>query len=523
MKNNKIYIFFISIIHFAFSLYCDKYVFVNDNYYYSLKYMFLKFIVFILIIIFWSFIFYLIKKLRGKDKFWINATKIFLIYFGIMLVILLLVWPGAWVWDEYFILELARRLEFVLWQNYLTSIFYMICMMIIPFPTGIIIVQLFVISIIVTYLISNIKVESKKKYLLLIPFFLPPVIFQNLYPMRLTLYAYLLVFTGSYILFNRNKEFRIRDILILSSLTSILAVWRSEGIMYLLLSPITVLVAYYKKIKLGKCCLFIILVVSLFAIIYFPQYNGTKNEYTYKLTSILNPLSMMLISDLKGYDEIKDELSEAINVDVLRDNASYTEIPAFWLYKQELIGGNFGKEQYETIKKNYLYLVIRNPLIFLGARFKTFFTTAGMNFERNYISDSGYDLLTSSNETIRSFVNNNIFTRPINNDIRRFVMYKIECRNQTDIYKVTWYYVVFWNLIVTFIFIPVYAVINIFRKKWAIVLMMIGLLLNAFAVFLAAPGVYFMYYFPMYLAANILITYELLKLFQKSRKGRNEL
>jgi hypothetical protein len=53
--------------------------------------------------------------------------------------------------------------------------------------------------------------------------------------------------------------------------------------------------------------------------------------------------------------------------------------------------------------------------------------------------------------------------------------------------------------------------------------MMGGLLLYAFLVFLAAPGVYFMYYFPMYLSANVLVMYELLKLFQNFKKKRAEL
>ncbi len=522
MKKYKKYILFLSFIQLLFSLYTDKFVFKSELYYYSLKYIILKIILFGILLVFWSFIFFIFKKIKEKNEYWIKCLKFFSIYFILMMLILFLIWPGVWVWDEYYVLEAVQKLSFEFWQHYLTSVFYAISLMLIPIPTGIIIVQIIIITIIITYIMVNINIESKIKYLLFLPFFLPPVIFQNFYPMRLTLYSYLLIFTGSYIAFNQKKGLDNINIFVLSFLTAILSVWRSEGIIYLLLIPLIILIAYYKRIKFKQYFLFILLVLLFFLILYFPQYRGTKDEYKYKLTAIINPLSVMLNSNLNGYEEVKDELSNAINVDILRDNASYLEIPAFWSYQQELLGDNFGKDQYSIIKKSYFYLIQRNPLLFLKARFKTFSVTIGLDTKSNYISHAGYNILDDNREVVKNFVSTNFFVKPINNNVRQFILNKIECRNSQDIYKGTWQFTIFWNLIISFMLLCVYAIISVLRKNWTIFFMMIALLLNAFLVFLAEPGVYFMYYFPIYLSANFIITFEVLKLFQKLKQKRVE-
>jgi len=152
---------------------------------YGAKLVFLALLIFI-----WQYVFYIIKNtMKKKDKVFLYTS---LSYFCVNLVLVLLTWPGIWRMDEFGILNSAKILIPVFWQNYLTSLFYVFSMMIIPMPTGVIIVQCLIISLVVGYIISfMVKKCGKIGYLSFIPFVFLPVLDSNLYPMRMSLYAFL--------------------------------------------------------------------------------------------------------------------------------------------------------------------------------------------------------------------------------------------------------------------------------------------------------------------------------------------
>ena len=58
----------------------------------------------------------------------------------------------------------------------------------------------------------------------------------------------------------------------------------------------------------------------------------------YALTAMLNPLSNMLqYEHLNKFNEVQNDLSSLINLNVLKNNADYKEIPAFHSKKEELL------------------------------------------------------------------------------------------------------------------------------------------------------------------------------------------
>jgi len=156
---NKVCIL-IACIHWAISFFTDKFIFEYVTWdlsnftqmaktviTYGCKAVFL-----VVLVLFWHGIFWLLRK---ADRRFVKFT---LIYFGINLLLLLLVWPGIWRMDEFGILSNAVRLQPVFWQNYLTSLFYVFSLMLLPFPSGVIIVQMAVCSLVVGYILSHAEV-----------------------------------------------------------------------------------------------------------------------------------------------------------------------------------------------------------------------------------------------------------------------------------------------------------------------------------------------------------------------------
>ena len=67
-------------------------------------------------------------------------------YLAVNLVILLIVWPGIWGNDDLAVLYLARTLQPNSWQHFLTSGAFILSLMFVPMPGGVVLVQNLLIS-----------------------------------------------------------------------------------------------------------------------------------------------------------------------------------------------------------------------------------------------------------------------------------------------------------------------------------------------------------------------------------------
>ena len=88
----------------------------------------------------------LVKKLRAKDRFvwrWLQWT---LPYLAVNLIVLLIVWPGCWGNDDLNVLSLARTLQMDAWQHFLTSSAFILSLMFVPIPGGVVLIQNLLIS-----------------------------------------------------------------------------------------------------------------------------------------------------------------------------------------------------------------------------------------------------------------------------------------------------------------------------------------------------------------------------------------
>ena len=387
-KENKIF-YIIAIIHFIISFFLDRFIFeiniftldINNRNYLKL-FIIGKIVSLILYIFIWQFIGKIIFKLIRKDKETITKVKYFLIYFFINMILLLLTWPGIWRWDEFKILYYVsfRMLEY--WQNYLTSIFYMLSYMIIPIPSGVIIMQMVIASMVVSYIMYNFSKmikNTKLIYLLYIPFLLLPVLDHNLYPLRLTLYSYMEVLLICQIIFIKKLGMKEKkDFLLLTIILIILCTLRTEGKIFMFLVPIIYLFVLKNEIKSIKLRIFyIIFIITISVALIISQDSIYQKKYSnrYEVTSYVNQLYVVVKEELKNNPDSEELkiISKAIDInELMRYTRGIYAHNTDRIYLQ-----NATKEDYKNLKKAYNRLFLKYPIQVIKERIDIFLKTSG--------------------------------------------------------------------------------------------------------------------------------------------------
>jgi|GEM_PF-5014221 len=500
-------IFFITLIHFGITTLWDPFVFTSPSYALNYKYILLKMVSFVILFVSWNFILFIYKQNKKKNRIWQKKTRIFLIYFSIMMFLLLLTWPGIWKGDEYWIYQSAQNLEIHYWYHYLSNVYYIICLMILPFGAGILIIQLIIISLIITHILYDLSTKTSSYYWFYLLFLLPPIIFHNLYPLRAVLYAYFLLFCLYELYFKiiRRTSISIYSLIAIIILAPILSNWRSEGIIFLPIILLLLFIGLRNKLKIKKIILIFFIIIASSLLLKYPQKKWENNNMDYALTAMLNPLSNMLqYEHLNKFNEVQNDLSSLINLDILKDYADYKEIPAFHSKKEELFNqkndANFSK-----FKKAYLKLVVNNPGIFLSVRLKTFLATTGFDHYPGWEWETGaFSLKKVNNGIIKNFTSSSFLNRDFGGNNRIHIIRLLEGKNPISITSPLPHLYIFWNLVIVLSLLIIWILITILRKDAKMFIIASSILIYFIIIFCTAPAIYFMYYFPVYLVTYIM-------------------
>lgn len=502
----------IALIQWLVSFYTDKFIFkyynenlgLLENLMANHKIIFYKSMYLILLIIVWNYISKLYIKIKEKDIEARTFIKYFLPYWIIMIIFLAITWPGVWRWDEFTILDNSLGLGVYAWQHYLTSIIYTISLMIIPLPAGIVLVQITIISVIIGYVVSKfsmmIKID-KLTYLLYVPFILFPVIDQNLYPLRISIYSYLelLFWCKIAFLYYDIEEASKKNILFMAFISALLISWRSEGIILIIFLPISFCILFYKKYRNNEKILYIVVTILASIILITPQnyFMGSSDKTRYSITAYVESLDDLIKVEkkLNPDSNLLKSMEKAIYVNKFLEYES-GEV-AFWS------GGvkeNVNEENAQELKKDYFNLVIKYPKEFFSERIRTFIRSCGLNSSgSNQLWNSSELFDSNSNSTYRLFREDFKYNKPVNKNIRKYLINILEGRSIKDYNKTTILYPIMYNLIIPITLILINFIVGIFKRKVLSICISCCMLCQFLTIFLAAPGSYFMYYFPHYL------------------------
>lgn len=455
----------------------------------------------------------------ARHRAWL---KISATYLAIMSVFFVLLYPGAWVWDEFSILDAAKEYSLYSWQHYFTNIYYTFSMYLAPTAVSIVVVQLVFISLVVGYVISLLQPLFKRQrlpYLLFAIFLLPAVILNNFYPLRMTVYAYLvlLLVVKLYVL-HVNKYVVSRpfsELFQYSVIIAILAFWRTEGFYFALLLP---WLFFMMRKQLTRPTMIAAAICSLLFI--GTGYGITRytNDPLYSLTAIVNPLSVMLQQPLDG-DDIESKLAaidKVIDIEAVKAAPAFDGIPAF--YKPNTIREGFAQHMPEA-QKAYAYIILHNPDDFLHARLMTLLSTNtfGDRFPFVDVGTLAYrphpDPLIEKES--QEFIEDNLFAAPLNYGVKKrttlILLQYTEQRRPTALNHI------FWNALPALAGVLILGIWQFIRRQYIWTLLCSLLLAGATALFLTAPANFFMYYFPAYLVGYFLLLLKLLEYIDKKR------
>lgn len=500
----------IALIHWLLSFFCDRLIFDYvtwdfENLTQSIKTAMTigaKAVFLLVLLLVWQGIWYFVKK---ADRRYVRNT---LIYFVINLAVLLLVWPGIWRMDEFGILNSATLLLPVFWQNYLTSLFYVFSLMLIPAPAGIVIVQCACISLLAGYVITWFEKGFGRLGLLsFIPFLFFPVLDSNLYPMRMSLYAFLELSLVILLFETRQQSEKLTKCILLAA---VVTVWRTEAVYYFVFFPLLLVILLAKKLDKKKLvrsvCGYLVLTLILFV----PQTLGNRltSGSQYDLTSVVLPL----VDLVQKEDEVNPDSEElkkidaVVSVDAAIEGAREGKngISLFWS-NPDFVRTDYTSAQYSQFKSAYYQLILKHPGVFLKERFTCFMQSEDLLENTTELFDKEGN---ANYDTFRGYP----LTEPVNKELRSRVICLLEWRHYPSYTDKKAGYSLIYSPILPIILLLLCWGGCLVRKKWPVFFILSLPLIKLPLILLTAPSRLFMYYYSLYLIGYVLFFYIIIRL-----------
>lgn len=452
------------------------------------------------------------KETKTKNEIIISA-----IYFIILISTLLLIWPGAWSWDDIVILRNAASYELTPWQHFFTGLLHVLSLQTIPIPSGVMIMQSLIAAFIVGYCVSNLSmIYGKNKtqirilqiFLIMITL-LPPVIMYILAGFRMGMYSYieLLLITEMIIIYKEQKKLTIKDIIKISFLTIIISAWRTEGIYY----PIFMLILYYilgKKVISKKMAIISILIVMIFNIAVGKINNIMIGNNNYSITATTESVTALVRNSTEEDKQELEIIDKVIDVQFLKDNPKMSAEKAYW---EKDVVREYSDEEYSNYLKAYIKLALRHPDTVIKAMWEMF-VKSGSGFGEN--SEQTTRSMFPGTIKIYKFGENawsrwnsvtsrvEKYKKPLNLELRETVI-RFLCGSNSE-NKLTIIHNIFWNLFIPFILILFSLIYKLIKKEWFMVFLILAVIARIPIIFLTAPAPYFMYYLSTYLCSYVI-------------------
>lgn len=480
----------------------------------------------------------LVRKVRQKDAFALRWLQWMLPYLVFTLVVLVIVWPGCWGSDDLDVLHLARALEPSSWQHFLTSAAFILCLMFIPVPGGVVLIQTLLIAGVVGCFLAAAETLARERMskppargwfaILYIPFLLPPVLLHDMQPFRSTWSTWTELFTVFLLVwwYLRGQAITKKQLAVFTLLGILTAGWRSESIYYLAALP--VLLAFLVGKKLVRPAAAVVSAVGIVA--------GTLacNAYTNYLMGdawlyqrvALCYQAAALVQDA---DPVEDAEALAM-IDPVFDVQACRELST--LHGPELRNAisrgdpDLTEEDWEICKKGIIQLALKYPGSLLRERLGVFLNTVEQHrTESNQKLVFAVTVLVytdppeSMREIQKDFLYNSIGAYPVNQQLREDFIMSLSYRTEFlgGLLAVTWL------MLPSFGLLALAILVLLVRRKWMLFFAAGALAARIPLVFLTAPDTYFMYYLTPYMAGYAIAAAGLLYgilLYQKKKQER---
>lgn len=480
----------------------------------------------------------LVRKVRQKDALALRWLQWMLPYLALTLVVLVIVWPGCWGGDDLDVLHLARTLEPSSWQHFLTSAAFILCLMFIPVPGGVVLIQTLLIAGIVGCFLAAAETLARERMpkppargwfvILYLPFLLPPVILHDMQPFRSTWSTWTELFTVFLLVwwYLRGRAITKKQLAVFTLLGVLTAAWRSESIYYLAALP--VLLAFLVGKKLVRPAAAVVSVVGIVAgtlacSAYSNYLMGSSWEYQ-RWAMNYQAAALVQDADLEEDAEALASINRFFDVQACRE-LSNVHGPAL----RDVICRNDGEvtqEDWSDCTKALVKLALKYPGSLLRERLGVFLNTVEQRK-----SDSNQKIVFATTvlvytdepdnmrENQKDFLYNSIGAYPLNQQLREDFIMNLSYRTEFlgGLLAVTWL------MLPSFGLLALAILVLLVRRKWMLFFAAGALAARIPLVFLTAPDTYFMYYLTPYMAGYAIAAAGLLYgvlLYQKKKQER---
>jgi len=309
-------------IHFLLTFYTDNLIFQYQDTN-LLTLIRIKIIFLIILIFLWQFIGFIIRNYSKSENIR-NFIKFSGIYFGIMMLFQLALWPfivGNQMYYGYFA-DAVYLTDYAVFQGIFVRYFRIYSLMLVPNIAGITIVQIFVISSIIGYVMQQIKKYfnlGKSVYFFYIPFLFPLILQYNLHIEKDIIYSYFVLFLIANLLFLKfeiNSRKLNLNIFFIALSSALVAAVRPGGIIFFIATPVMLYLLYYKSLNFNKMLMYFICSI-LMSVIFIPNIVSTvllnRNGSSYGNVYILNDTFKILLN--KAVDDQNEDILEEFESD----------------------------------------------------------------------------------------------------------------------------------------------------------------------------------------------------------------
>lgn len=478
-----------------------------------------KFSYFVFLVCLVKFFAYAKRKISDEDPEFVRGWQIFKVYFSILLLILLLVWPGTWRWDDLWTLsKISTYQSFDPWQHIFTGYFYDIFLQILPFPAGIILIRNIINAICVAFFIVKIEKlfgigkikNSILDYIIkLTPFLLPPVLIYQLSGYRIGQYVYLeLAFFIMLIeAIKENKKLSIPYLSLLVLFSVICSCWRTESFVYIFLTCISFFFVKRNVISQKRKIILSIILVVGFIVCNHAQQKALGNS-NYEIISLSSPCAELIRRADKEKDkDLLDVLNKVVSVEtILQTKEDGTSL--YW--QKKLIQKGYTKKDYHNFLKAFFKLSARYPMTVINERWGMFVNAISKCGTFESIGSSAFIFDENAIEIAKAVLPKNWFAyRPPFKKIRREVINALsfaKVHSKKSIMLRNFVY----GVTVPIICLMVSLFAFLFQKKWYYLILTSVVFFKIVIVILTEPAPFLMYYLSFYFLGYTLLIYALL-------------
>lgn len=486
------------------------------------------------------FIFYkaLFEVIFYKNIAIIKCVKYSAIYFLILFITFLLVYPMQSIGGDidYFI-SLAADYKINWDLYYLSSMFYIVPMLLMPAYIAPSLFQILILSLITGYCVYRGKAYFKNWYLLYIPFLLLPIIYYSHFINRPPVYTgvYLLFITILLFDYYERKELSAKKLIFLCMVAGILSRWRYEGIYLLILTPILLAFIYKRKSKIVSYFIFICLLSFLINI---PQNLGTvwsdENYNSKRMTPFLYyNLPIMIYSGLEiNYNEQEfQDVNKVMDLEKAKEVVEQKGediLEGLWISWEGGIRENISDIEYDRFVSANIRIITKNIGIFLKGRFLAWNYTAinkipykaDMLGRKEYITENYY--VNEIQKKILPFYTIDNREKELEHRMLYNKIFADEKIEDSSLLQQLWilFKKVQWNLYIPALLGVLELIYTYWKKRWIEFIILIGVVIHTGIVFIMAPSSYFHYYYVMYCMSYYMFFILFLKLRKEKYFGK---